>query len=323
MSLSIGILGAGGIAHTHAATLHAHDEVEVAAICDIAVEKAQELGESVDADAYSDYTTLFEEVDLDGVYITTPPQTRVEIIEAAAQHGSAVFCEKPLAVSVADGRRIQAIVEEYAIPFMVGFCLRFCEPCQRLHDIVHDGTIGKPRMVFSQRAGWGVPSSDNWRVDPEHACGITIESSSHNIDLIRWLGGEITSASGQTMNSTHPEIETFDDSMVATVSLGEDCIGFIQNTWTSKLKYLRHGVVGTEGAVLVEGDEWWRVDRLTYAVADDSYPTTISFDAGTATDMGYEEETNVFIDCLNTGSPPPVDVHDGLRALEVSHQILG
>jgi len=323
MSLTVGLVGAGGIGETHAENVNGHGDATLAAVCDLDAERADALAGAVDAATYTDHRSLFREVDLDAVYVTTPPQTRVEIVRDAAREGAAVFCEKPLAATLEDAREIRGIVEKHDVLFMVGFCSRFWEPCQRLYDLVDDGEIGDPVTVFSERAGYGVPEEGNWRTDPEQACGITVESASHNIDVLRWLGGDVASASGQTANVTHPELERFDDNMVATVGFENGAIGLIQNSWTAHTEHLRHGVIGTEGAAVVEGDGWWRLDRLTYAAATDEYPTTITFDSETATDGGYAGETDAFLNSVADGTNPPVDVYDGLAALEVSCAVLG
>jgi myo-inositol 2-dehydrogenase/D-chiro-inositol 1-dehydrogenase len=322
MTVVASIIGAGKIARTHAEVLYDHEEVALNAVCDVRAERARALASAADAEAYTDYRTLFRESDPDVVYVATPPGTRVGIIREAARHGIAILCEKPLATTVANGQVIRDIVEEEDVPFMMGFPSRFAEPCRRMRELLADGDVGEPITVFSTRAGYGDPRDEDWRIDPEQACGVTIESTSHNIDMLRWLGGEIEAVSGLTANVTHPEIESFDDNTVATVEFERRAIGLLQNSWTSRVEYLRHGVIGTEGTVMAEGDEWWRLDRLTYATETDTYPRTITFDAETATEMGYAGQTDAFLESLSAGTSPPVTVYDGLRALEISHAIV-
>ena len=323
MTIAAGIIGAGTIARTHAQVLYDHKGVTLGAICDVRAERARVLATAADAEPYTDHRTLFRESDVDAVYIATPPGTHLGIVRDAVRHGIAILCEKPLATTVANGRAIRDIIEEGDVPFMMGFPSRFAEPCRRMRGFLADDSVGEPITVFSTRAGHGDPEGDDWRIDPEQACGVTVESASHNIDMLRWLGGEIEAASGRTTNATHPELESFDDNTVATVEFERGAIGFLQNSWTSRVEYLRHGVIGTEGTVMIEGDEWWRLDRLTYATETDAYPTTITFDAETATEMGYTGQTDAFIESLDVGTSPPATVQDGLRALEVSHAILG
>jgi predicted dehydrogenase len=322
MTVSVGLVGAGGIGRRHASNLSEAGRASLEAVCDPDAERAASVASTVDAAHYADHRDLLAAADLDAVYVATPPQARTEIVRDLAERGIAIFCEKPLAADLGDGRAIADVVKSHGTPFMMGFCLRFCEPCLRLKELVASGAVGEPVTLVSARAGWGVPEAGNWRVDPEQACGVTVESASHNVDLLRWLGGEIASASGATANVTHPDLERFDDNVVATAAFESGAIGSLQNSWTSRVEYLRHGVVGTEGAAVVEGDEWWRLDRLTHA-QDGERPRAVEFDAETATDMGYRGETRAFLDAVAAGEDPPVGVRDGLRALEVSHEILG
>lgn len=321
MTLSIGLVGAGGIGETHARNVESNLNAELRAVCDLDGERAETVAAvATDAQAYTDYRNALAAEDLDAVYVTIPPQARVDVIRAVAATGAAIFCEKPLAATLEDGREIAEIVERHDVPFMMGFCLRFAEPLKQLRSIVADGKIGEPVCLFSARSGWGVPGGDNWRTDPDQACGITVESTSHNLDLLRWLGGEIATAGGATTNVTHPELDRFDDNMVAHVTFENGAIGTILNSWTSHVESFRHGVVGTEGTVVVDGDGWWRLDRLEYATDEDS--TTHQFDEDVATEMGYRGETETFLECVAEGTALPVGVADGLRALELSHEIL-
>lgn len=320
MGLAIGIVGAGLVAERHVSALSDAPNADITAICDIDVEKAEELATKVNAVEYSNHRAMLRAHDLDGVYITIPPLERIPLVRDVARSGAAIFCEKPLAVTVADGREIVEIVEEQDTTCMVGFCTRFCEPVQRMVEVIDDGGIGDPVCLFSLRNGWGIPDADNWRINPDQACGITIESASHNIDLLRFLGGDITTASGHVRNVAHPDIETFDDNMVATVTFESGSIGILQNSWTSHLEHLSHGVIGTEGVVKVEGNGWWRLDRLVHAT--ESTVNERAFDEDMATEMGYVGETRAFLDAIKSGEEPPANVYDGLRALELSHEIL-
>ena len=321
MTIDIGLIGAGGIGTRHGNILHSLDGVNVPAVCDINEERAVELARDLSARSYDRPHELYAAEVLDAVYVTTPPVGRLEVIRGAIENDLAVFCEKPLAADVTQGRAIAGLVSASDLPFMMGFCSRFCEPCRRLKARLDDGDIGTPVTFVSQRAGWGVPSGDNWRIDPKQSCGITIESASHNVDLLRWLGGEVQAAAGTVTNVTHPELPGFDDNLVGILSFEDGAIASVYNSWTSRLAFLRHGVIGTEGAVFVEGDDWWRLDRLRYAHEDASHVQTTEFSSDEATAMGYRRESEVFVDCLRTNSTPPAAVDDGLRALEICTEL--
>ncbi|MFB6140203.1 MAG: Gfo/Idh/MocA family protein [Halosimplex sp.] len=322
MTIAVGLVGAGGVGETHAENLVESERASLEAVCDLDEATARSVAAAADARPFTDPEALFAETDLDAVYVATPPKTHAALVREATDRGLAVFCEKPLAASVDDGRAIADAVADAGVPLMTGFCLRFAEPCLRLRALVADGALGDPVTLFSARAGQGVPAAGNWRVDPEQACGVTVESASHNLDLLRWLGGEVAGAGGATANVSHPEIDGFDDNVVATLSFESGAIGCVRNSWTASVETLHHGVIGTDGAAVLEGDGWWRHDRLTYRTADDRHATTVEFDDATATDVGYRAETRAFLDAVEAGADPPVDARDGLRALELSHEVL-
>ena len=320
--MNIGLIGAGGIGTVHAENLHAHAGASLVAICDRDRDRATTLAENTDSEAYQQLDHLLASHDLDGLYICTPPTSHESIIETAATADIPIFCEKPLAHSLDSAQRIVDRIDAAGIRCMLGFCLRFAPTSKKFKTVIENEPIGTPVMWFSQRAGMGVPGDDNWRVDPDQACGITIESASHNIDFLRWLAGDVASASGQVRNVSRPDLEHFDDNMVATLSFDNGAIGVIQNSWISSLESLSHGVIGSDGAVVLEGEGWWRHDRLTYRTASDDDATTIEFDESEATAMGYRGETDAFVEMLNSGNVSPVDEKDGLATMKISQQIL-
>jgi predicted dehydrogenase len=110
--------------------------------------------------------------------------------------------------------------------------------------------------------------------------------------------------SGHSTNVTQPELDAFDDNMVASVRFERGAISVVQNSWTSHAEHLRHGVIRTEGTAVIEGDGWWRLDRLTHATGDGD-PTTVNFDEGTATSGGYAAETDAFLRCVAGGEARP------------------
>lgn len=319
MTVSVALVGAGGVGRTHAEHLGAIPDADLVAVCDLETERAETVAEAAGAQAYTDYRTALAEQQVDAVYLTTPPRSRVDLVQTIAETGAAIFCEKPLAATVGDGRKIAALVADYDVPFMVGFCSRFAEPLRRTREIVVEGGIGEPVTLFSTRTGWGVPDGNDWRTTPGEACGIAVESTSHNVDVLRWLGGEIDHAAGATTNVTYPDLEEFDDNAVAHLVFESGAIGTILNSWTSHVEGLRHGVVGTEGSIVVSGDGWWRLDRLEHATAEGT--RTVEFEEEVATEMGYRGESEVFVESVASGSEPPVSVFDGLRALELCHAI--
>lgn len=102
----VGLIGAGGIARTHAANLRGLEGVHVAAVMDPVLERAEALAAECGARAFEDLEPLFEAVD--AVYVCSPPTFHRAQVEAAAAAGKHVYLEKPIATTLEDGRAIAA-----------------------------------------------------------------------------------------------------------------------------------------------------------------------------------------------------------------------
>ena len=83
---------------------------------------------------------------------------------AAAGAGKAVFCEKPMAVTLADADRAVAAAEAAGVPLQVGFNRRFDASFRAAHDLVAAGRVGTPQLLRSLTRDPGIP--DPGRVPP-------------------------------------------------------------------------------------------------------------------------------------------------------------
>lgn len=93
MTITIGLIGAGGIARTQATHLHRHDDATIVGVCDIDRHRTETLAKQVEAAALSSVKELFERRDIDAVYICTPSTVRTEPFREAARAGVDIFCE--------------------------------------------------------------------------------------------------------------------------------------------------------------------------------------------------------------------------------------
>lgn len=89
--------------------------------------------------------------DIDAVYIATHPNTHLEYAVRAAGAGKAVYVEKPMAMSEAECREMQAACDRVGVPLWVAYYRRALRRFEKIRQIVHDGTIGDIRAVESRR----------------------------------------------------------------------------------------------------------------------------------------------------------------------------
>ena len=151
-------------------------------------------------DTETDWRRLVARDDIDAVDITSPSDTHREIAIAAAEHGKHVFCEKPLALNLADARDILAAVQKAGVRHQIGFNYRFAPALVLAKKLIDEGKIGRifhVRGVFLQDWGIDPTSPFVWRFN-KSICGSGSlgDLGAHVIDAARWLAGEIKSVSG-------------------------------------------------------------------------------------------------------------------------------
>ncbi len=146
--------------------------------------------------AETDWRRLVERDDVDLIDVNAPSNAHKDIVIAAAQNGKHVFCEKPLALTLADSREMLGAVREAGVKHMVGFNYRFAPAVKLAKSLIDSGRLGKIyhfRGLFLQ--DWIIdPSFPHvWRLDKEVAgSGSLGDLGAHSIDLARFLVGEIS-----------------------------------------------------------------------------------------------------------------------------------
>jgi len=147
------------------------------------------------AESVTDWRTLIDRADIDIIDINAPSNAHKEIALSAARAGKHIFCEKPLALTLADSREMLQAAEEAGIAHMVGFNYRFSPAVQLVKQLVESGRLGK---IYHFRACF----LQDWILDPEFplvwrlqkeiaGSGSHGDLGAHLIDLAHYLVGEI------------------------------------------------------------------------------------------------------------------------------------
>ncbi len=138
----------------------------------------------------ADYAGLLALPDVDAVALVTPTSLHADQVIAALDAGKHVFCEKPLALDVADCLRVEkAAASHPAQRLLVGFVRRFDPSYNAAMQKIRDGAIGTPFLVRSQTLDKHDPSGFFVRFAPTSG-GIFLDMGIHDIDCARFLLGD-------------------------------------------------------------------------------------------------------------------------------------
>lgn len=191
--LKVGVIGAGGIFQwAHSGPLLNHEELELAAICDINKDKAESAAREFGIPkVYTDYKELIANEDIDIVDICTPNVYHSEIAVAALEAGKHVFCEKPDAVNPAEAIKMQEAADKSGKVLMVMRNNRFRPASQYIKRFIDEGNMGE---IYAGRCGWirrrGIPGKGGWFTTKElSGGGPLIDLGVHFIDLAIWFMG--------------------------------------------------------------------------------------------------------------------------------------
>lgn len=319
--INVALIGAGGIARRHTEALRGLEGVRVVAVVDVDRDRAEALAAACGAQAYTDLgACLGDTSPLHAAYVLTPPTTHRELALQAMRAGLHVLVEKPIAVELTDGQAMVAAAREAGVKLMTAFNMRFREGFGRLKAAVESGELGQPIHFWSHRLGIGVGPGPNWRTTPGLMCGMSVESLSHDIDLMRWLVGEVADVRANLFAS-RPDLPGFDDNANVVFTLANGGTALIHASWSSALGANSRGVIGTRGTAMLTGGGLWDLERFHLQTAGMEHEL-IEVIGDRLDVISYREESRHFLDCIQRHREPTVTGQDGLQALRISHAIL-
>lgn len=198
--LRMGVIGLG-MGYGHAKGFYAHPAAELVALCDLDSVRLQTVADELDVmQRYTNATEMFRQAELDAVGIAVPNRLHAPLTIAALGHGLHVLCEKPMACTVNEAKRMQAAADKADKNLMIDFSFRFTPASFALKEQVEAGVIGD---IYFGRSAWhrrrGIPGG--WFVDKHMAGGgPLLDLGVHRLDLALWLMGypEPVAVSGST-----------------------------------------------------------------------------------------------------------------------------
>ncbi|MGE5595785.1 MAG: Gfo/Idh/MocA family protein [Hyphomicrobiales bacterium] len=214
----VGLIGCGHIGRFHSRNIRGvlrSERVpgEYVAVCDRQRERAEGFAAITGARLVTgDAEDVLSDPRLTAVYICTETSEHPALVKRAAERGLAVFCEKPLAKTLYEVRQMVSAVERAGVVNQVGLVLRYAPIFTVLKDLMSSPDLG-PLLTAHLRDDQFFPVrgqyNSTWRGDFEKVGGGTlIEHSIHDVDLFRWLFGEISAVRCHTrVTSGHAGIE--------------------------------------------------------------------------------------------------------------------
>ncbi|MFP4057595.1 MAG: Gfo/Idh/MocA family protein [Candidatus Brocadiia bacterium] len=313
-TIGLGLVGCGNMGASLARGLGEVEAGELVAVYDERAQAARELADATGARACSSYEELLGGSGVEAVLVASPQFAHREHTVAAAGAGKHVFCEKPMATSLADCDAMLDACRQAGRLLMIGQVCRYHAVHAKVHELVAGGGLGPPVCMEVHRLGkpWGGQWDQHWRLDRAKSGGNLLEVNAHEIDFMRWVCGDVAAvyaAGGRYLDQRL----NYPDLAVVTLHFASGAKGLVH-----------------AGSVSLLGGYGGRVDCRAGSLA---FPTIWGGDAGIHVARAGEEpgflpaselaganpvaaELGDFLDAVASGRPAPVPGEEGRAAVE-------
>lgn len=307
--LRTAVIGCGQIGAKHAAAIRESADAVLVAACDVQLKSAQRAVDGSGGTAHTDLAMMLATEALDAVTVATPDDQHLEPVIRALAAGCHVFCEKPMATSLADAQRMVAAANEHDRQLAIDYNRRFGFGYQKAHELISNGRIGDLRYAMI-RVTDGFPLSA--KVDKPYT--ILTALLSHHIDLLRFLCGEIVSVSATFGPQAKPGLV---HNLTLSFEFENQAVGTIISGWrnTPQRTWELTEIGGMDGMIAVEdvmlGVKLWSGPDQAETFRPSYWTENITFYDSLRTHV------HSFLARIAAGRAPLVTGADGLRGLKI------
>jgi len=332
----MGIAGVGNISELNVPGYLEHPACDVVAVCDTNLDRARTVAEGWNVPkAYGSLDDLFADDEVDAVEILTPTYLHAEHVIAAARAGKHVSCQKPIANTVAEARRMIEACADAGVVFRVTENCCYYPPLEYARQLVRDGAIGTPTVIriktvvgdseseFQSRLD---PDGYVWRFDARSPGGHLFDDVMHKYAMMLWLVDE-------DIRSVQAVVRKgrlfFEAPMVGLFEYArEDLLGmmevshapgmFIPSDWFGADEFFE--IQGTSGFVWVTRLSG-RLHDLPPLVYASGKERTVVTDLDDRYEMSFSRAAAGFVDGLISGTTPDLSPDMALKTLQLAFAV--
>jgi myo-inositol 2-dehydrogenase/D-chiro-inositol 1-dehydrogenase len=316
--IRIALFGAGRIGQVHAANIAANPRARLACVVDPDADASQRIADATGARL----ATREEALSADGVdafIIASPTDSHTGLLDAIADLGKPILCEKPISLDLDAARACCDRLDAAGTRCMMGFHRRFDPGFGAVWRKVRSGDAGKIYQVTVSSRSWAPPPSDYVR----RSGGLFRDQSIHDFDLVRFILDEpissVYAVGGCMIDDRIGQLGDIDSAMITLVAASGALVS-IQNGRFAAFGYdQRLEVFGTKAVLMVDNV---RSDPVVYGNRDgclSSPPESTFIERYRA---AYAREFDRFLDFVEGGDNEVATYRDGLLAQELAEAAL-
>lgn len=343
--VKVGIIGCGGIANgKHLPGLSKVKEVELVAFCDLDIEKAEKAAKEYgveNAKVYKDYKHLLKDKEIEVIHVCTPNRSHSFITIDALEAGKHVMCEKPMAKTAEEARKMLEVAKKTGKKLTIGYQNRFRLDSNYLHRVCESGDLGE--IYFAKAHAIRRRAVPTWGVflnEYEQGGGPLIDIGTHALDLTLWMMnnhkpkyvvGNVYHKLGNKENAANawgpwdPEKFTVEDSAFGFITMENGATIVLESSWalnSLEVDEAKTTLCGTEGGadmkegLTLNGEKYSRLYEKKIALQAGG----VDFYEGESEDPG-DLEAKMWINCVINDLDPVVKPEEALVVTEILEAI--
>jgi len=311
--VSIAAIGCGPMGESLVSALATLKQVQLVGAADLELERAQQVAAQHEGmQAFAQPGQMLEALRPEAVVIASPQFAHREHAQLAAAVGAHIFCEKPLATTVADCDAMIAATRAAGVQLMVGQVLRYLPTWRTAIELVRSGELGQPMGVVVTRIGGGFSAwARPWRLSHEQSGGILMEINSHEIDFMRCLCGEVDTVFCLADSFLQPHMQT-PDNLYVSLRFKEGAAGVLHSSMASYIGESSGKIQCTNGTIFYRNGH----DGSVFEVAREAKKCErLELEAG---EDGVRRELREFVEAISGGTPVSIPGEEGRGNVEVA-----
>lgn len=309
--MRLGLIGLGRIGAFHADTLASLPIVDALVVADIVPALTRKVADRLGAEPAGSPDALLRS-GVDGVLIAASTDAHPELIIAAVDAGLPLFCETPLARTIAEGVEVLRRVQAAKVPVQIGYQRRFDVAFQAAHDTIAAGELGWLHTVRSTTLDPAPPTPEDVAV----STGVFRDCGVHDFDIIRWVTGrEVVEVYTTGSNRGAEFFAAADDvdTSAVVLTLDDGTLALVSNSRYNQRGYdVRLELHGSKDSIAVGLDKKLPL-RSVEPLA--TFPTGVPHRHFMERFLAaYKAELEVFAELVVGDHFPPCTVADALEA---------
>lgn len=314
-SLGCALIGPGNFGRNLAGGLLRNGRARLVGVLGVTPAESAAGAADLGGRAYNDLAALLNDKDVEAVLIATPSSTHADLAVQAAGAGKHIFCEKPMALTVAECESMIAAARQAGVVLMIGQVQRFVPLLVEVRRLVQVGTLGRPVAASLRWHDLLQRRPGSWYQNRGQVGSMLHQNGVHEIDWWRTVLGEVAEVFARPAPATIQAGLDFPDAVIASLRFENGCIGQLSACMTTYVQQHDGTIQGTNGSLsfsLTDGTLQWR-DRL--GAGESRHQEDFPIKVGSRGAM--EIELGGFLEAVLDGKPVPVSGEEGRANIEV------